>query len=101
RHTIFDCDWSSDVCSSDLLLHRGQEFERLLAAMKKAGGALNDAGVPFVLGGGLACWARGAPKTEHDVDFLIKPEDAERAQQTLEIGRASCRARGGAARDAC
>src|SRR5216110_2578337 len=60
-----------------------QEFERLLATMKRAGGALNDAGVPFVLGGGLACWARGAPKTEHDVDFLIKPEDAERAQQTL------------------
>src|SRR2546427_2238892 len=21
RHTRFDCDWSSDVCSSDLLLH--------------------------------------------------------------------------------
>jgi predicted nucleotidyltransferase len=60
-----------------------QEFERLLAAMKKAGGALNAAGVPFVLGGGLACWARGAPKTEHDVDLLVKPEDAERAQETL------------------
>jgi predicted nucleotidyltransferase len=60
-----------------------QEFERLLEAMKKAGGALNDAGVPFVLGGGLACWARGGPKTEHDVDFLVKPEDAERAQQAL------------------
>jgi predicted nucleotidyltransferase len=60
-----------------------QEFERLLAAMKKAGGALNDAGVPFVLGGGLACWARGAPRTEHDVDLLVKPEDAERAQETL------------------
>jgi predicted nucleotidyltransferase len=62
---------------------QGLEFERLLAAMKKAGGALNEAGVPFVLGGGLACWARGAPKTEHDVDFLVKPEDAERAQETL------------------
>jgi predicted nucleotidyltransferase len=60
-----------------------QEFERLLGAMKKAGGALNEAGVPFVLGGGLACWARGAPKTEHDVDFLVKPEDAERARETL------------------
>jgi predicted nucleotidyltransferase len=60
-----------------------QEFERLLAAMKMAGGALNDAGVPFLLGGGLACWARGAPKTEHDVDFLVKPEDAERAWQAL------------------
>src|SRR5438067_5303570 len=60
-----------------------QEFERLLATMKKAGGALNDAGIPYALGGGLACWARGAPRTEHDVDFLVKPEDAQRAQQAL------------------
>ena len=60
-----------------------REFERLLQTMKKAAGALNDVGVPFVLGGGLACWARGAPKTEHDVDFLVRPEDAERAQQAL------------------
>jgi predicted nucleotidyltransferase len=59
------------------------DFERLLAAMKRAGGVLNDADIPFVLGGGLACWARGAPKTEHDVDFLLKPEDAERARQAL------------------
>jgi predicted nucleotidyltransferase len=59
------------------------DFERLLAAMKKAGGVLNDAEIPFVLGGGLACWARGAPKTEHDVDFLLKPEHAERARQAL------------------
>jgi predicted nucleotidyltransferase len=60
-----------------------KEFERLLSTMKKAGGALNEAGIPFVLGGGLACWARGAPKTEHDVDFLVRPEHAERAQQRL------------------
>jgi predicted nucleotidyltransferase len=60
-----------------------QEFDHLLDAMKKAAGALNDAGVPFVLGGGLACWARGGPKTEHDVDLLVKPADAERAQQAL------------------
>jgi predicted nucleotidyltransferase len=60
-----------------------QEFERLLEAMKRAGGVLNDAGVPFVLGGGLACWARGGPKTEHDVDFLVRPEDADRAREAL------------------
>ncbi|MDX6408804.1 MAG: hypothetical protein QOE13_1875 [Gaiellaceae bacterium] len=60
-----------------------QEFDRLLAAMKKAGGALNQAEIPFMLGGGLACWARGAPKTEHDVDFLLRPEDAGPAQETL------------------
>ncbi len=62
---------------------RERDFERLLAAMKKAGGVLSEAEIPFVLGGGLACWARGAPKTEHDVDFLLKPEDVERAQQAL------------------
>jgi hypothetical protein len=60
-----------------------EEFERVLATMKKAGAALNDADVPWALGGGLACWARGGPETEHDVDFLVRPEDAERAQQAL------------------
>jgi predicted nucleotidyltransferase len=60
-----------------------REFEQLLGTMKQAAGALDEAGVPYVLGGGLACWARGAPKTEHDVDFLVKPEDAERAQEAL------------------
>jgi predicted nucleotidyltransferase len=60
-----------------------RDFEALLEAMKKAAGVMHEAGVPFVLGGGLACWARGAPKTEHDVDFLIRPADAERAQAAL------------------
>jgi predicted nucleotidyltransferase len=60
-----------------------QDFEQLLRAMKKAAGVLREADVEFMLGGGLACWARGAPKTEHDVDFLVRPEDAERAQQAL------------------
>ena len=60
-----------------------QEFERLLAAMKNAAGILREADIPFVLGGGLACWARGAPKTEHDVDFLLRPADAERAREAL------------------
>ncbi len=60
-----------------------RDFEQLLEAMKKAAGVLNDAGIPFVLGGGLACWARGGPKTEHDVDLLVKPEDAEAAQRAL------------------
>jgi predicted nucleotidyltransferase len=60
-----------------------RDFDQLLEAMKKAAGTLNDAGIPFVLGGGLACWARGGPKTEHDVDLLVRPEHAEQAQQAL------------------
>ena len=59
------------------------DFEDLIEALKKAASALKDAGVPFVLAGGLASWARGGPESEHDVDFLVKPDDAERALETL------------------
>src|SRR5262245_61640679 len=59
------------------------EFVKLLEAMKRTGGVLNDAGIPWVLGGGLACWARGGPTTEHDVDVLVTPDDAPRAQEAL------------------
>src|SRR2546423_3228753 len=57
--------------------------------MKKAAGILQDAGIPFVLAGGLAAWGRGGPKTEHDVDFMIKADDADRALQIFE--EAGCR----------
>jgi Uncharacterised nucleotidyltransferase len=60
-----------------------EEFDQLLETVRKGGAALRDADVAFALTGGLACWARGGPRTEHDVDFLVLPEDAERAQQAL------------------
>ena len=60
-----------------------EEFDRLVESARKAGAILRDAGVPHALAGGLAAWARGGPKTEHDADFMVKPEDADR-----EIGRA-------------
>ena len=59
------------------------EFERLVETTRKAGAVLRDADVPFALGGGLASWVRGGPKTEHDIDFFLKPEDAERALSAL------------------
>jgi predicted nucleotidyltransferase len=51
--------------------------------MKRAAASLRDAGIPFALTGGLAAWARGGPATDHDVDFLVKREDAERALEAL------------------
>ena len=59
------------------------EFAELLAGMKKAAGVLQQAAVPFLLGGGLAVWARGGPQTEHDVDLYLKQEDADRALEAL------------------
>jgi predicted nucleotidyltransferase len=58
---------------------RNVEVDKLVAAMKQAGAALRDADIRFALAGGLACWARGGPATDHDVDLLVKPEDAEAA----------------------
>jgi hypothetical protein len=54
-------------------------FEELIDAMKDAVAVLQEAEIPFVLGGGLSAWARGGPRSEHDVDFLIRPDDVDTA----------------------
>lgn len=51
--------------------------------MKRAAAALREEGVPFMLGGGLAIWARGGPPTDHDVDLFLREEDADRALDVL------------------
>ena len=60
------------------------EFDDLLQALKKSAAALREAEVPFLLGGGLAAWARGGPETVHDLDLMVKPDDAERALKALD-----------------
>jgi predicted nucleotidyltransferase len=59
-------------------------FDRIKESLKRAAAALSGADVPFLLGGGLAVWARGGPATGHDLDLMVKPEDAERALEVLE-----------------
>lgn len=63
-----------------------ENFPELIEAMKKAAALLRDAEIEHMLGGGLAAWARGGPPTEHDVDFYVRPHDAERALQALVEG---------------
>ena len=60
-----------------------EDHKKLIETAKRAAAALRDAGVPFLLAGGLASWARGGPQTDHDVDFFVKPEEAEAALQAL------------------
>jgi hypothetical protein len=61
-----------------------QPFGQITESLRRVAGALREAEIPFLLGGGLAVWARGGPRTGHDLDLMIKPEDAERALQVLE-----------------
>jgi hypothetical protein len=58
-------------------------FADIEHALKRAAAALQRADVPFLLGGSLASWARGGPETRHDLDLMIRPQDAERALEAL------------------
>jgi hypothetical protein len=58
-------------------------LSKLEGTFKTSAAALMKASVPFMLGGGLACWARGGPETYNDLDFFVKPEDAKQALDTL------------------
>jgi hypothetical protein len=59
------------------------QFLALVETMKRSAATLRDAKVPFLLGGGLASWARGGPPTDHDVDLLVRERDVDRAQEAL------------------
>ena len=59
-------------------------FSSLEKSLKKAVAALREAEVPFLLAGSLAVWARGGPETRHDLDLVLRQDDAERAVEVLE-----------------
>lgn len=62
---------------------QAQTHEAIAATLRKAAPALRDAGVPFMLGGSLACWARGGPRSQNDLDLILPPSEAQRALAAL------------------
>lgn len=62
---------------------KSEVAEELTDSLKKAVAALEGREVPYLLGGGLGCWARGGPPSSNDIDLMLKPADAERAQEAL------------------
>ena len=62
----------------------GNTLNGMVPTLKKAAAALRDADIPYLVAGGVASWVRGGPSTDHDLDFLIKPGDADRALAVLE-----------------
>src|SRR5256886_7735157 len=79
RHTRFDCDWSSDVCSSDL-----------------GGSPVEPGGYRGVEGGEIDATveARGLPVAVRHGGDGVGVDVAERVDAPTKIGRASCRGRG-------
>jgi hypothetical protein len=64
-------------------MQQSDDFERLIETLKLCVAALRGHGVPFMLGGSLAAWARGGPQPKKDIDLMVKREDADRALQVL------------------
>ncbi len=64
-------------------LGKSEVAEELTESLKRAVAALEGSGVPYLLGGGLGCWARGGPPSSNDIDLMVKREDAGRAQEAL------------------
>jgi predicted nucleotidyltransferase len=64
--------------------HDEERVSRVLATLKHAVAALRDAGVPFAVAGGSACWARGGPLCDSDVDLVLCEADVRRAVTVLE-----------------
>jgi hypothetical protein len=61
----------------------GPSFEDIATSLKRSASLLKEAGIAFMLGGSLACWARGGPESTNDLDLFVKPGDAERALAVL------------------
>ena len=59
-------------------------FAQISDTLKRVVAALRDNDVPYLLGGSLATWAHGGPERRKDLDFMIKPQDAERALEALQ-----------------
>lgn len=64
-------------------LGKNEVAEELTESLKRSVAALEGQDIPYLLGGGLGCWARGGPPSSNDIDLMVKPEDAERAQAAL------------------
>src|SRR2546430_14797293 len=92
RHTRFDCDWSSDVCSSDLGGTIGEPLRHMVEALEQLG---------LLAGGEHSNPAEGVDPGLARGDVL-GPEPVVHRQAAIqrverftgEIGRASCRGRG-------
>ncbi len=55
-----------------------------LQVLAEAIDALEDAGVPYLVIGGVASAALGRPRWTHDIDVFVLPQDADRSLVTLE-----------------
>src|SRR3954452_3647925 len=58
-------------------------FDDIPETMKRCAAWLREEDLDFVLAGSVAAWARGGPAVCSDLDFIVRPADADRALEIL------------------
>lgn len=59
-------------------------LDQLEEVLRDCLGRLNDAGIPYVITGGLAVTTLARPRWTHDIDVFLRPRDAVAALSVLE-----------------
>src|SRR5687767_10798966 len=59
------------------------EFREIVESLRKTTAVLRETDVRYALAGSVASWARGGPETVNDLDFIVAPDDAEKAFEAL------------------
>src|SRR5205085_7914391 len=88
RHTRFDCDWSSDVCSSDLTLDHTTVSDNRVGSASGLSTLASDA-----QGGAITSWLDVLTIRHSVIAGNVAGATAPNGR-FAEIGRASCRERG-------
>lgn len=67
----------------DAVLPTTSERQVVRELLKRTAVALKQSELPFALCGGYAAWVYGGPEPEHDADFVVRTEHAERVADVL------------------
>src|SRR5690606_40224881 len=87
RHTSFSRDWSSDVCSSDLIL-----LGPTVTVSDPT--PLNEEQTAFRVHAEAVVRTVSTAEQQQELIDQVTGKSIEEAEEALEIGRASCRERG-------
>lgn len=65
-------------------LERGYDTAAFFGVFRETIGILEHEGIPYAIIGGIASTGYGRPRWTHDIDVLVRPEDADRTLDALD-----------------
>lgn len=71
-------------CEQDYHDHNLTDLYSLEKILFEAIDILDNSGIPYALIGGVATKSLGRPRITHDIDFFVRPDDADKILEVLE-----------------